>query len=53
MEELICMHCKKINDVINAFGVRPLAGHRRNGSGETQTIWLIFYKETQTEESTN
>lgn len=43
---------EKINDVINAFGVRPLLGHRRNGSGETQTIWLIFYKETQMEEST-
>lgn len=37
----------KINDLVSAFGIRPLAGQRRNGSGKTNTIWLIFYKSTE------
>jgi hypothetical protein len=35
---------EKVNDLINAFGVQPLAGQRRAGSGKTNTIWLVFYK---------
>ena len=37
----------KINDLVSAFGIRPLSGQRRNGSGKTNTIWLIFYKSTE------
>ena len=45
-------HDFKINEVIEAFGVMPVFGQRRNsagqgsneGKGKSNTIWLVFYK---------